>query len=285
MLLSRTCEILVAKSFRKPMILFPNSVGPFRTIVGRSLGRFSLNRFDYLLIRDPISYEIAKKMKIRSPKTLTYDTALLFSAERREARGDFARPVIGISPGVYKSSISSKELDNYIVAHSRALDRGIEQYGFSVVFLPHYISGFSLDDLEICKLIRKKMANQKMTRIVETESVDEFKNLLDQMDMVISSKMHPAVLAASGYVPIICIAYDHKQTSFFRRLHMEDCLVELRSLSYHTLYDRIEDVWRNKERISRLLRHTIPCWQKSLKATITQALARYVDTGYDEIDR
>jgi len=237
------------------------------------------------LIRDPISYEIVQEMKVHSPKTLTYDTALLFSTERKEARSDFARPVIGISPGVYKSSISSKELDNYIVAHSRALDKGIEQYGFSVVFLPHYISGFSLDDLEICKLIREKMANQKMTRIIKTESVDEFKNLLDQMDMVISSKMHPAVLAASGYVPIICIAYDHKQTSFFKRLHMEDCLIEIRSLSYHTLYDRIEDVWRNKERISGLLRSTIPCWQKSLKATIRQALACYVDTRHDGIDR
>jgi len=285
MLLSRTCEVLVAKSFRKPMILFPNSVGPFRTIVGRSLGRFSLNRFDYLLIRDPMSYDIARKMKIRSAKMLTYDTALLFSTEKKEARRGFAGPVVGISPGVYRSSISSRELDNYVVAHSRALDKGIERYGFSVVFLPHYISGFSLDDLEICRLIREKMANQKATSIIETESVDEFKNLLDQMDMVISSKMHPAVLAASGYVPIICIAYDHKQTSFFNRLHMEDCLIEIRSLSYHSLYDRIEYVWRNKERIAGLLRNTIPCWQKSLRATIGHALACYVDTRRDGIDR
>jgi polysaccharide pyruvyl transferase WcaK-like protein len=278
MLLSRTCEVLAAKSFRKPMILFPNSVGPFRTAIGRSLGHLSLDGFDILLIRDPVSYEIVRRMKVRSPEKLTYDTALLFSTKTQGNRTNFKRPVIGVSPGVYSNSISSKEVNDYILAHARALDKSIGTYGFSIVFLPHYISGFSLDDLEICKLIRGKMTNQKMTQIIETKSVDDFKNLLDQMDMVISSKMHPAVLAASGYVPTICVAYDHKQTSFFERLKMADCLIEIHSLSHNNLYDKIESVWKNRERISELLRKSIPRCQENLRATIRDALACFIET-------
>jgi hypothetical protein len=62
MLFSRTLDVMVARAFRKPVVMFPNSVGPFRTGVGVFLSRFSLNRCDYLLIRDPISYKIVSEL-------------------------------------------------------------------------------------------------------------------------------------------------------------------------------------------------------------------------------
>jgi polysaccharide pyruvyl transferase WcaK-like protein len=122
------------------------------------------------------------------------------------------------------------------------------------------------------------MEHKDSAEIIEIANVDEFKCLLDQMDMIITSKMHPAVLGASGFVPILCIAYDHKQTGFFARLNMADCAMEIQSLSYQTLREKMDYVWNNRLRISQSLRDTIPRWQENVEKEISNALAPYVES-------
>ncbi len=110
---------------------------------------------------------------------------------------DFLKPSLGVCPGIYSRSLSKKETENYIDGHAKALDAAIEKYGFSVVFIPHYISGFPHDDLDVSKLILDKMKNKHQAKIVIADGVKEFKMYLDQMDMIISSKMHPAILGCN----------------------------------------------------------------------------------------
>jgi polysaccharide pyruvyl transferase WcaK-like protein len=277
MLISRTMEILVAKSFGKSVIMFPNSVGPFRTWVGRFLARLSLNSCDHVLIRDPISYEIVSHLGIRSAKTLTFDTALLFDTADKSNLDNFSRPLMGVSPGIYARALSQGEIHKYIMAHAWALDAAIERFGFFVVLMPHYVSGFHFDDMEISKLIKDNMKNRDKVQIVSTSGVDEFKRLANRMDIILSSKMHPAILGASGYVPILCVAYDHKQTGFFQRLDMVDCIVDIREISSQSLFSKIEYVWIRRKQLKESLENKIPACQSHLRRTLKKIIAPYVE--------
>ena len=275
MLFSRTLDVMVARAFGKPVVMFPNSVGPFRTGVGVFLSRFSLNRCDYLLIRDPISYKIVNDLKIQSPKILTYDTALLYSSSKSKSETHFAKPTVGVSPGIYSQSLSKAEVENYILSHAKALDALIDKYKVSIVFLPHYISGFSDDDYDVSTSILQKMKNKNSAQIIKTSSVREFKLLLDQMDMVVSSKMHPAVLAATGYVPLVCIAYDHKQTAFFERLNMIECTLNIRNVTFESLLSTMEKTWNERAALQASLKYQIPQWQKDVNSVIKAIVTRY----------
>jgi len=279
MLVSRTCEMLVAKSFRKPMILFPNSIGPFRTLIGKQLARLSLDSCNCILIRDSVSYEIVKKLGVRARvvRILTYDTALLFRTDYARDNLPFSHPVVGVCPGFYSLSLSKLDAQRYVVDHAVALDDLVEKYGLSVVFLPHYVSGFENDDLEISRSIMSKMKHRDRIELITAETVDEFKFLLEQMDMIVSSKMHPAVLGVSGFVPVLCIAYDHKQTSFFERLGMKDCLVDIGQVSQKQLASKMDYVWNQRKRLKDDLRKKIPLWQKHVKKTISNAIVTYLD--------
>jgi polysaccharide pyruvyl transferase WcaK-like protein len=279
MLISRTWEILIAKSFNKSVVMFPNSVGPFRTWIGRFLSKLSLNNCDYVMIRDPISYDIVNSLGIKSHKILTSDTALLFKPVNENfigVRDNFSDLVIGVSPGIYGNSLDLEEVRKYVLAHALALDRSIERHKFKVFFLPHFVAHLQHDDLEMCKLIVSEMKNKNRIKIVNAKTVQEFKSYLDQMNMIISSKMHPAILGASGYVPILCIAYDHKQTGFFERLGMIDCTLNIRQVSYETLSSKIDYVWHNREEIRGLLKKHIPVFQKNIRASIKKAVSPYV---------
>ncbi|XHH09183.1 MAG: polysaccharide pyruvyl transferase family protein [Candidatus Bathyarchaeia archaeon] len=283
MLFSRTLEIMVARSFHKPVLLFPNSVGPFRTWLGRSMAKLALDSCDYLLIRDPISYSIVKKMGLNSTKILTYDTALLFN-QKANIPLDVSLPsdhVIGISAGVYSNSMSKAEVKNYITAHAKALDLAIEKHGFTIAFLPHYISGFSGDDLEISKKIIEQMHHKEKTKLIVTQSVSEFKALLNRMSMVISSKMHPAILAVSAFVPVVSIVYDHKQTGFFQRLDMTQCTLDISQVSTERLADKIENTWSHQAQITTSLAEQIPKWQRNVRYVMKKIVLRYFDVGVE----
>ena len=166
---------------------------------------------------------------------------------------------------------------SFVDAHARALDTLIEKYGLHVTFIPHYISGFPGDDVEISKSILEKMQHKDQANIIETDSVSEFKILLDQMDMLVTSKMHPAILAVTGYVPVLSVVYDHKQTGFFQRLDMLDNTIDIHDVSYISLLSKMEQTWVEREKLKESLRQQIPKWQNKLRSVFNEVVTPYIN--------
>lgn len=272
MLFSRAWQILVAKFFGKPVVVLPNSVGPFRTSIGRFLSRLALNNCDVILVRDLISFSTAMSLGVKSPKILTSDTTLMFGSFASADPHLSTRPLMGVSAGIYGYAVSEGKIRKYVFAHAKAIDRAVERHGFSVIFSPHYTTGLRYDDLEICKMILGNMKNKGVARIVHAKTTEEFKSLLGQMDIVVSSKMHPAVLATTEYVPTLCIVYDQKQTGYFSQLNLPQCLLLFQNVSEAALLSKIEEVWGEREEIRARLKERIPQLQQVTKKAIKQAL-------------
>lgn len=277
LLLSRTWAVLTVKFLGKPIVMFPNSVGCFRTWVGRMFARLALNRFDRILIREPRSNETVKSLGIRVPRIMTSDMTLLLKASGKPFRSDLQGPVIGVSIGVYSHTFSEKGIWNFVEANAEALDATIEKYGLNVVFLPHNVTGFRHDDFEVSKLVMERMRHKERARIVNGLTVEEFKSYLSQMDMVISAKMHPGVLAVASFVPALCIAYDDKQSGFFEQLSLSKCVISVQDVTAERLTEKIEYVWNARNDIRAKLEQLIPRLQTDTKAAVEQVLAPYVD--------
>jgi len=277
MLASRAWEIISARLLNKPVVMFPNSIGPFRTFVGRFLAKVALNNCCVVLIREPISYEVVNSLNVRAEKILTSDTSILFSSIlNRKSYCSKERLAIGVSPGIYAFSLSRNAVQDFVLSHAMALDDVIEKYGVDIVFLPHYVTGFEADDLEICKLIVNNMEHKEKTIIVNTRSVEDFAFWISQMRMIVSSKMHPAVIAASFYVPFVLIAYDHKQYGFALSLGLNDCVLPINEVSPDTLFSKIKYVLENRSALKEALKKHVPRLQNHVKDSIAFALASFM---------
>jgi polysaccharide pyruvyl transferase WcaK-like protein len=263
---SRMWDILISKFYGKPVIMLPNSMGPFKTRVGRLLSKIALGMCDFLLIRDPVSYRMVESLNIQTSRVLTYDTSFLFDSGERSSEDNVSSALlIGISAGVYSFTLHDDEISRSVRSYAEALDRAVVEVGATVVFFPHYISGFEYDDLEFSELIIEKMENKKKAKIVKVRNAEELKSSLGKMSLVVSSKMHPCTLALSNYVPTVCIAYDHKQTGLFESLGMLECIVPIRQLSGEELYSKIACVLGNRQRITAELRNKIPWIRRNVK--------------------
>ncbi|MHA1632040.1 MAG: polysaccharide pyruvyl transferase family protein [Candidatus Freyarchaeota archaeon] len=279
MLFSRAWIVLAAKFLGKSVIMFPNSVGGFKTWVGRLVAKAALNMFDFVLVREPISLRTVKSIGVRSPVSMAADTTLLLNFDGDEKGFGFHGSNLGVSLGVYSHTLSDKEIRLFVDVCSRVLDAAIEKYGFNVIFIPHYVSGFRRDDLEISELIYKRMKRKARARIVNPSSLEEYGLLLGSVDMVVSSKMHPAVLAMAAFVPALCVAYDDKQLGFFRQLGLSDCTLPVTNLSAKRFLEKIDHVWSSREQIRCELERRIPELRARLRYVLGRVLKSYVKDG------
>jgi polysaccharide pyruvyl transferase WcaK-like protein len=214
-------------------------------------------------------------LKIRSRIIQTADIALLYKSPI-SASESFSHPVLGVCPGIYSSSVKVEKVKKYISETAAVLDSAIEEHGFNIVLSPHYVSNLEYDDMEICNLIAGEMKNKERVRIVIAQNVEDYKSILDKMDMVMVSKMHAGVLAISGYVPTLSLAYDHKQTGLFTQLSMMDCVIPITEASYEQLAEKIRYIWKNKERIRESLRKRVPELQEITRQGVKEALEAFV---------
>lgn len=272
MLFERMIEVSIAKFLKKPLVMFPNTVGPFRTRLGLLMSKLALNNFDYIIIRDSVSFKALKKLGVVPKMTLTSDAALLFSADTSVQAQKFSSPSVGVSIGVYNQSLTEKDFERFLDENASALDRIIELYDFDICFFPHFISGFENDDLAVSKSVMGKMKNHSRARVFKIDSLDEFKLSLEQMNLLITSKMHPMVLATSGYVPTVCMAYDHKQTGFLSDLGLTDYLIPLKDVDSEKIVSRVGKIIKDKPEIVTLLNQKIPPLQSEVKNAMREAL-------------
>lgn len=277
MLFSRMWDIIIAKKvFKKSIVVFPNSVGPFRTKLGRFMARIALNNVDFILLRESYSHQFIEDLKIKTPTLTTSDIAILLKSSQTKFIQGLPKPVIGVSPGLYAASFSEDKQREYISAHSKVLDCVVEKYGVNIVFLPHEESGLKHDDLSFCKMVLRDMTHKDKARMMNAKPLEEFNNYLAELDLLISSRMHPAVLASSDKVPTVVIAYDHKQTGFFNQLGLDNCTIDINQVSFEKLLLKIVLVWDNREKIRRQLALVIPELQNDVRTKIQKVCLRFL---------
>jgi polysaccharide pyruvyl transferase WcaK-like protein len=258
--------------------MFPNSVGPFRTFVGRLLAKNAFKQLDLMLIRDRMSLSTVEALGVKLPIKSTVDVAINFRSDAQNVQGISEGRTIGVAAGTYLNALGRNEFENYVTAHAKALDYMIQKYNVEVVFLPHDITGFKGDDYHVSKCILEEMQNKNHAKMICVDNVDEYKSAVEQVEILVSSKMHPAVLASSSGVPAMYIVYDHKQTGFFEHLGFSELCLNIKSVSYSSLVRKMETLWNDRKNLSESLKQSVPVLQQNVKDSIRNALLSLRDS-------
>jgi len=276
-------DVLIArKIFKKPFGTFPQSVGPFNTFWGKLFSRFIFRNVDFLNLREDVSAGFIRGYSVKKVQILR-DMAFLFDVPSVDNSGKYRHPLLGVSPCFYLG-ITQHEKENYVRVSAKALDYLQEKYDFKVVFLPSQTTmGKSMimekvpDDLAACELIKALMVHKEGVEILRSSSVEEFCDVLAQLDLLVSTRMHPTILASKVPVPFVEVTYEHKQTGLLRILGLSDVSVPASGISFEGLVDKTEYVWKEKDRICNHLLGAVPAivgeTKRSLEVSLRSALA------------
>ncbi len=263
---------LVKVIFKKKLVVGPASFGPFNTLpsLTQKLVKFILNRFvDVILVREPYSAKILDELGIKN-YLITSDAALVVKTKHSSSTCDFfptSKPLIGVAPGMFTFTLTQEETDNYIMSHVKCLDDIIREYDASIVFLPS-----SPDDIAICKMMKALMKDKNHTKIVITDDVDEYESWIRKLNLLITTRMHPSIIAARNRIPFSAIIYDHKQIGLFQQLGLKGISLPIGNISYSELKLIINHVIQNWSKIKEILESSLPKLQDETIMKLRYAL-------------
>jgi polysaccharide pyruvyl transferase WcaK-like protein len=246
--------LIISKCFRKPIIIFPNTVGPIRTTIGHNLSKAIFKCADITMVRDAFSELTLKSLQVNN-FVRTNDVALLLQNDKMERKNTLPSHTIGVSPGLFDLTSNPTLKQKYLLAHAKALDQLIETEAFNIVFLPSNLRHDmqQTNDLIISQMIIDNMKQKNKVQIIKATDAKELQTILKQIDLLIATRMHPMILACTQNVPFVSIIYDYKQLGFLSDLELENFAIIVNDITAEKMLTKIKFVLQNKDLIQLIL--------------------------------
>lgn len=274
-----------------PLVLMPQTYGPYRSAVALRLATRILRRANIAIARDRNSYEYLQELLAadfdEDRHRLGVDLAFGLPAARPELRDeleDFFREhetVIGlnISGLLYHDADSAKRFglaDDYRKTVRMAVERLLARTTAGVLLVPHVISprGRPESDIEACLLLRSELSawGSRLSVADAPRTASEAKGLIARTDWFAGSRMHSTIAALSSCVPAAAIAYSGKANGVFASAGVGAHVVDLRSNQAEVVSEMLIASFDGRDEARTKLDSIVPSLRKRAVLQVVEAL-------------
>lgn len=239
---------LLSILFNKPFVIHSVGVGPLITEEGKYLTKQTFEIADRATVRDKISADLLKSIKVSTERIrITTDPALFLEPEYTTALKIFQstgikledKPILGICIRNWESGNWKHEL-------AEALDLFLETHTAQVVFIPFQIEESPLEnDLSVSQEIRLLLHHKNDVFILSNIYQPEItKALLSNCHLVIGMRLHSLIFAVGTETSVIALAYDPKVSGFMESLKLSDFTVDIKNVDAEAFLKIINMAWK-----------------------------------------
>ena len=257
--------IFLSKVLQKPVVVYAQSIGPFRNVILRALCRFVLNRIDVIILREAISKKYLEEADISRPRAfITADAT--FSIEppqypRARYREKFlkftsceeGRTLVGVTVlgNYFLSRKRHGLLKRYVKSLAAAIDYMVDKLNATAVFIPQ-VSVQS--EKEIAYLVAGLVKNKNRVVIIDEDlPLGELMKYIGSMDLFVGTRMHSNIFALIMNVPVVAIAYEHKTHGIMKMLSLENWVLDIEKINEHELISKIDELYNRRFEIKKYL--------------------------------
>jgi polysaccharide pyruvyl transferase WcaK-like protein len=204
----------LAKAVGVPVVLAPQTIGPFETRQGRVIARAVLSSADLVFARDSTSLEICSQYPLSRPPEMSTDVAFALKSEAAPKTHDVLLNISGLlwNPNPHVAHESYRRV-------IRTLHAGLTERGRRVTLLEHVLHepGMTGDtDGPAGEEFRALHAPD--TDIITPTSLEDVRTAVASARVVFGSRMHAALNAMSVGTPAIPMAYSRKFAPLFESI-------------------------------------------------------------------
>jgi|GEM_PF-689648 len=223
------CKLLAAKT-RKPLILSPQTIGPFVTKFGTGLAKTGLRVSQKIFARDAQSFDALQKLGMQDKSALTTDLAfaLPYNPPAAKKSGDllaggqlnvglnvsgFLFKLAGRDTGRVKLSLDYADFTRRLIERLFAVNRVASIHIVPHVRAPHYPAD---DD----GAAASQLAEEYPDLIIapDFESPSAAKTYIANMDLFLGARMHSTIAALSSNTAVLPLAYSRKFNGLYESL-------------------------------------------------------------------
>ncbi len=221
--LRRLLPLRAARGVETPVVMFSQSIGPFRSRAWRSLVARELRNASLVIAREELSVSVTRSMGLRPE--LCDDVAFAIEPGAPPARaatvpsGTIGVTVMSALPGV-----DAKGHRRYADAVRDGLIAGLRDNPRPVVVISQVSAHAGDDDAAEGERLRAALAEAGLeARFVDLgdASDEEVSGFYGRLDLVVASRLHSGILALCAGTPIVALSYLPKTDGVLARLGMD----------------------------------------------------------------
>jgi len=259
--------ILYSGLWKKRIIFLPQSFGPLKKKFHQLYIKMALHFSERIFVRENKSFEFIKSLGINDPKV--------------EFMPDLAIYLTKVTQ-IYNDSPSLKEFGKIKIGFS-LMDRSQQDKNFSnqesyessiVLFVEELLNGINAevhffiqsygptndqnDNFVSLRIFDKIMVNPKNVYI-RNDFHDSLRylNELKEMDIIIATRMHTAILGLISYIPVITIGYQHKSLGLMELLNLQEYFIEINHLDNMKINACYEQIIKNRKQIIETIENNV----------------------------
>jgi len=276
----------------RPLVLLPQTYGPFRGPITRMLARFILRRSHTLFCREAEGIGVVQLLLrdanrvvrivpdlgfVMSPAPLPEDVQKQLAEIKQQG------PLVGlnISGLLYGAKYNAKNTFRLREPFDRLVKQLMEfivnDLKARVLLVPHVCGGTRSqeDETRLCNRLANAYADGKGKRVYYIDYVldhRQIKTLISFCDIFVGARMHACIGAASQAVPTVCLAYSHKFGGVMRPLEPGVQVVDLRIVSASGVFRTIKNVFDHQAELRENLQALLPGIVQRIGFSINSAL-------------
>ncbi|GAA1943538.1 polysaccharide pyruvyl transferase family protein [Kitasatospora viridis] len=252
--------LLLAQRRGVPVVLAPQSFGPFPAPAQRRLAAHVVRRSALALAREDVSVEILARCGVRgAPVRRAVDSGFAFAPPPRL---DW-RARLGVGPEVPLVGVTARQwlTADQQNAYERALAATIDAVratGAQVVLIPQVTTDYLGDD---DRIVERRIAAHCATpplRVDEQVDFRELKGLYAECAYVLGTRFHSVIFALTSGVPCIAIEYEHKTRGIMRDLGLESWVLPIADASAESLGALVDRLRTERAQYLRVLAERLP---------------------------
>jgi polysaccharide pyruvyl transferase WcaK-like protein len=214
---------MVAIMRRRPLLLSPQTIGPFTRPGYKGLARLALEKSRTVVARDDQSLRALHELAPRAHGVLSVDVAFALPYQDRsgERGGKRLRVGVNVSGLLFTEAETGRNHFGLSIDYARVMRRFISDLcdqGAEVHLVSHVVpSAFAADDDGL--IAQRLHAEFPATKVVPTfASPSEAKSFISSLDFLVAGRMHACIAAFSSGVPVAPVAYSRKFSGLFGML-------------------------------------------------------------------
>ncbi len=276
-----TLPMILVILLNKKLVLLPQTIGPFRTRIGKLVARFILKKATLIYSRDYLGLESAKsllkKLDIARKLHFCYDVGFILDPvmPNKLDVGDLLRfrqqdtLLIGfnISGLLYMGGYTHTNMFGLKICYSELvseiLNFLLSHHQMHILLIPHVfgIDKNSENDVTVINEIFDKYSDsypERLFKVSGNYNQNEIKYIIGLCDFFIGSRMHACIAALSQFIPTVAIAYSQKFIGVLETLSLKNLVADPRVMETSQILNLIHDVFSQREFIKQQLRERIP---------------------------
>lgn len=282
-----TLPLLLVVILNKPLLLLPQTYGPFNSSLSTKIARFLLSRARTVYSRDKVSIndvqELLGRASLNGNLLFLPDLAFVLEPYKPDVIdvGSLLRVktdnsiIVGLNVsgllyngGYTRDNMFGLNVDYGQLLHS-IIDELVQNDRVIVLLVPHVVSPDHTveSDIVACRKVYDSAIKKYPNRIFLAKGKydqSEIKHIISLCDFFIGSRMHACIAALSQSIPAIGLAYSKKFQGVFETVGVEQLVVDMRHAETEEILATITNAFQQREMTAQHLKGVVPKVQQQV---------------------